>query len=694
MADISILARLVNGATRNVDLTTNTPVVLSIKIGGVTNTELTKAILDNLISLQNGSDVSASLHHHDGRYFTESELSSTSGTSGAERIGVEATPSNYTAAQQNVEAHLAGIDAALANAGTDELVKISANDTTAGYLEDKVVVDNGTNATNPLEASTLNDGGNEDLRIRFDQSKVDHGSIAGLGDDDHTQYTRADGTRAFTGDQSMGSNKLTNLAAGTAASDATRKDQQILRDGSQAFTADQSMGGFKLTGLAAPSAASDAATKGYVDSALEGLRPKEAVRVATTGPITLSGTQTIDGVSVVAGNRVLVKDQAAPENNGIYVVAAGAWSRASDFDSLSPIDEINKAYVAVQEGTANAGKLYVQYGQVTTLGTDAINFTFFNSVSGLVGGDGITVSGSNISVDHDGQGLDFVAGQLALELDGGTLSKSAAGVKVADSGITSTQLANDAVVEAKIANNAVTTNKIADDAVTNAKIADNAVDSLQIAANAVIEAKIADNAVTANKIAANAVTETKIANDAVTTNKIANDAVTTGKLAATSVTAAKLGNDVAGAGLAGGNGSALTVSYAPLAQRTMVAGEAFAADTSFLVRMARNGETAGRVYKADYDASSNDNFYAIGIARSVAGVSAGQNINVIMLGSHSLGAGDTAFNAADIGRPVFLTASGAFSVTAPSSVNQAVYRIGIVETTTSVMVQPQLIGVL
>lgn len=235
----------------------------------------------------------------------------------------------------------------------------------------------------------------------------------------------------------------------------------IKKDGSVAFTADQSMGGFKLTSLAAPIASSDAATKGYVDNALEGLRPKEAVRVATTANITiasdLNAGDVIDGVTLVSGDRVLVKNQTAAENNGIYIAGASP-ARSSDFDSLSPIDEINKAYVAVQEGTENAGKLFVQYGTVTTLGTDPINFTFFNSISGLVGGDGITVSGSNISVDHDGEGLQFVATQLSLELDGSTLSKSASGLKVADGGISNTQINTSAAIDAT---------KIADGSVTN-----------------------------------------------------------------------------------------------------------------------------------------------------------------------------------------------------------------------------------
>lgn len=210
----------------------------------------------------------------------------------------------------------------------------------------------------------------------------------------------------------------------------------IKKDGSVAFTADQSMGGNQLTNVGAPIASSDAATKSYVDSVAEGLKPKTAARVASTGNLTLSGPQTIDGISAIAGDRVLVKDQTLPEQNGIYVVAAGAWSRSTDFDSLTPIDEVNGAMVAVQEGTVNAGKVYVQSGLVAVLGTDPINFIFFNSSASLVGGDGIAISGSNISVDHDGEGLTFVATQLALELDGLSLSKSAAGLKLGDTAVT------------------------------------------------------------------------------------------------------------------------------------------------------------------------------------------------------------------------------------------------------------------
>jgi hypothetical protein len=68
----------------------------------------------------------------------------------------------------------------------------------------------------------------------------------------------------------------------------------------------------------------DVLTLKDLNQELEGLKPKQACRVASTATLTLSAPQTVDGVSVIAGDRVLVKDQAAPAANGIYVVAAGA----------------------------------------------------------------------------------------------------------------------------------------------------------------------------------------------------------------------------------------------------------------------------------------------------------------------------------------------------------------------------------
>lgn len=124
-----------------------------------------------------------------------------------------------------------------------------------------------------------------------------------------------------------------------------------------------------------PTNATDAANKGYVDNAVQGLSWKQAVRVATTANITLSGTQTIDGVSVVAGDRVLVKDQSTGSANGIYVVAAGAWSRATDADSSAEIDSMT---VYVEAGTAGQDTVWTLITNDPTLGSTALVYAQVN----------------------------------------------------------------------------------------------------------------------------------------------------------------------------------------------------------------------------------------------------------------------------------------------------------------------------
>jgi hypothetical protein len=174
----------------------------------------------------------------------------------------------------------------------------------------------------------------------------------------------------------------------------------IHKDGSVAFTGDQSMGGFKLTNLATPTQDSDAATKLYVDSAIQGLDTKQSVQVATNSNITLSGTQTIDGVAVESGDRVLVKEQTDASENGIYEAAAGAWSRAADADG-NPNGEVTSGmYVFVEQGTANAGQGYVLITpDPIVLDTTGLEFSQFSGAGSAVAGTGIDITGNVISVD-------------------------------------------------------------------------------------------------------------------------------------------------------------------------------------------------------------------------------------------------------------------------------------------------------
>lgn len=171
--------------------------------------------------------------------------------------------------------------------------------------------------------------------------------------------------------------------------------------------ADVDLNSQRIRQLAAPTDAADAANKAYVDGVMEGVDWKDNVRVATTANITMSGTQTIDGVAVVAGNRVLVKDQSTASENGIYVVAAGAWSRASDANTGL---ELELAVVRVREGTANGLKEYRCSSYDITLGTTAITWVLWNPGTTYTADETtLTQSGAVFSVKALGVG----ASQLA-----------------------------------------------------------------------------------------------------------------------------------------------------------------------------------------------------------------------------------------------------------------------------------------
>lgn len=162
-------------------------------------------------------------------------------------------------------------------------------------------------------------------------------------------------------------------------------------------TAAVSLNSQKITSLAAPTADSDAATKAYVDAVKQGLDIKDSVRAATTANITLSAPQTIDGVAVVAGDRVLVKDQSTASTNGIYVVAAGAWTRATDADASS--DVTAGLFVFVTEGTVNADSGWVlTTNDAITLGTTALSFSQFSGAGQITAGTGLTKTGNTIDV--------------------------------------------------------------------------------------------------------------------------------------------------------------------------------------------------------------------------------------------------------------------------------------------------------
>jgi len=168
-------------------------------------------------------------------------------------------------------------------------------------------------------------------------------------------------------------------------------------DGLLTYTANA--GDVRLAGLAAPTSANEATTKGYVDSLVAGLQWKEQVQAATTAAGTLATSfaagQVIDGVTLVAGDRILIKDQASAVENGIYVVTVGAPTRSTDMAAGSSASGVA---VFVEDGTVNADVAFV----VTTdapndvVGTDPITWVAFSS-GGIIAGTNLTKVGNTIN---------------------------------------------------------------------------------------------------------------------------------------------------------------------------------------------------------------------------------------------------------------------------------------------------------
>lgn len=188
--------------------------------------------------------------------------------------------------------------------------------------------------------------------------------------------------------------------------------------------------GKTLTLAGNPTSDLHAATKQYVDATRTGLDVKASCRAATTINITLSGEQAIDGVSVVAGNRVLVKNQSTASQNGIYVAAVGAWVRSTDADADAEVTA--GMFTFIEEGTANADSGWVlTTNDPIVIGTTALTFAQFSGAGDITAGAGLTKTGTTLDVGA-GDGIQVDADSVTIKLDGTTLTKAAAGLKVSD----------------------------------------------------------------------------------------------------------------------------------------------------------------------------------------------------------------------------------------------------------------------
>ena len=183
----------------------------------------------------------------------------------------------------------------------------------------------------------------------------------------------------------------------------------------------------KITGLADPTADADAANKGYVDGVAQGLDVKDSVVATTTANGTLSTAfangQSIDGVTLQTGDRILIKNQTTASQNGIYNVnASGAPSRTTDMATGA---NAAGAFVFVEQGTINAENGFTCTSDTgsAVVGTNNLTFAQFSGAGQVIAGDGLDKSGNTLSVDLKANGgLVIESTEIAVKLDASSIT--------------------------------------------------------------------------------------------------------------------------------------------------------------------------------------------------------------------------------------------------------------------------------
>ena len=257
--------------------------------------------------------------------------------------------------------------------------------------------------TNTMLAGSIANEKLTNSAITINGTSVSLGGTRTLGTDDVSEGST---NKYFTDERAqdaIGDNVGNGLDYDDATGAISVDPSEFALSAVGAPTGNVSLATYKITGLGTPTDATDAATKAYVDSAAQGIDWKASVRAATTANVTLASAlengDTLDGVTLATGDRVLVKNQSTGSENGIYVVkSSGAPDRSTDADLAAELT--SNFAVFVEEGTLNADQGYVLTNDgAITIGTTELVFTQFTGLGQIVAGTGLDKTGNTLDID-------------------------------------------------------------------------------------------------------------------------------------------------------------------------------------------------------------------------------------------------------------------------------------------------------
>jgi hypothetical protein len=319
----------------------------------------------------------------------------TSGATNTLTVAIDSTVTTNSGTQTLTNKTISGASNTLSNIGNSSLTNstvsyggvslaLGATDATPAFdLQD---------ATSYPASALTGTISNAQLAGTIDATKIHDGTIS------NTEFGYLNGVTSAI--QTQIDSKLTasnNLSDITTASTA-RTNLGLGTMATQNASSVAITGG-SVTGMGSPSSGSDVATKTYVDNLVAGLKTRIITRVATTTNVDLTADlqngDTIDGITLVTGNKVLVKNQSDASKNGIYdVVASGTATRNTDYDTIA---ELAGQIVVVQEGTTNGDTIYLCTTDTdATLGSSNITFTIIEPANtGTVTSVAVADSGSS-----------------------------------------------------------------------------------------------------------------------------------------------------------------------------------------------------------------------------------------------------------------------------------------------------------